>query len=383
MKNVLLISAKANMISQFNLRNIEILQSLGFKVHVGSNFLDFGSMSGEENEKLKAWLDEKGVVRHQLDFERELGTLKSNMQVFKQIRNVLKNGEEWEFIHAHSPIGAAIGRVAAKSLRVKTLYTAHGFHFFKGASLKKWAVFPVEWLLGFITDGLVTINHEDYAISRWIPAKRRFYLPSIGIDVKKLMSIDPELRKSFRNNVRKTLGIPNDAFVILNVGELSVRKNQEVVIRAMAQMDASVHFIIAGVGPRRQEYQDLAAKLGVADRVHLLGYRTDKEALHAASDVFVFPSKREGFGIGGFEAMVDGLYIIGSKNTGMVDYVVSPDLGVLVDPTSEQEILSELEKVKNNGLNADVEKHRDFLLQFDNNNVDQIMREIYLTMSEK
>lgn len=59
MKNVLLISAKANMISQFNLRNIEILQSLGFKVHVGSNFLDFGSMSGEENEKLKAWLDER------------------------------------------------------------------------------------------------------------------------------------------------------------------------------------------------------------------------------------------------------------------------------------------------------------------------------------
>lgn len=136
MKKVLIVAAKANMIRQFNQHNILILQELGFEVHVGTNFKEFGSMDNQENDKLIQWLKEHDVTSHQIDFGRKLGSFKANFVVIKQLRAIMKDKNEWAFMHAHSPIGSVLGRIAAKSQGVKTMYTSHGFHFFKGGPKK-------------------------------------------------------------------------------------------------------------------------------------------------------------------------------------------------------------------------------------------------------
>lgn len=378
MKKVLIVAAKANMIQQFNQHNILILKKLGFEVHVGTNFKEFGSMDGTENQKLINWLKEQNVTVHQLDFGRGLGSIKSNLVVIKQIKSILADSSEWAFMHAHSPIGSVLGRVAAKMCGVKTMYTSHGFHFFKGGPLKNWLIFPVEWLLGFITDQLIVINSNDLKISNWLPIENVEYIPSIGTDVKKMRSVTATERATIRKATRAELGLADDDFVLLNVGELSDLKNQRIIIEAMGKINnPHLKLMIAGVGKKGEEYIARAKELGLENQLLLLGYRNDIQALHFAADLFVFPSHREGFGLGGFEALVDGLKVIGTKNTGMVDYLIGPAYGVLLDTNNQAEVTEAIKMMMQPGYAANEEVDEAFLEKFDSSNVDQIMEEIY------
>ncbi|CAH0419139.1 glycosyltransferase [Periweissella ghanensis] len=378
MKKVLIVAAKANMIRQFNQHNILILQELGFEVHVGTNFKEFGSMDNQENDKLIQWLKEHDVTSHQIDFGRKLGSFKANFVVIKQLRAIMKDKNEWAFMHAHSPIGSVLGRIAAKSQGVKTMYTSHGFHFFKGGPKKNWLVFPIEWLLGFITDQLIVINSNDLKIADYLPIENVEYIPSVGIDVKKMMAITSEERASMRNEKRAELGLKPDDFVLLHVGELSNLKNQRIVIEAMGKINnPNLKFMIAGVGPNHDEYLALAKELGLENQLKLLGYRNDIQALHFAADLFVFPSRREGFGLGGFEALVDGLKVIGTKNTGMKDFIIGPAYGELIDTTNVDAVTNAIATVMAHPEKPGVGMDKNFIETFDSSNVDRIMKSIY------
>jgi glycosyltransferase involved in cell wall biosynthesis len=105
-------------------------------------------------------------------------------------------------------------------------------------------------------------------------------------------------------------GIP-DGRVVLNVGRLTRQKNQGVLIRALARLP-TIRLVIAGDGPALRDYQALAAKLGVGDRLHLLGdvTRNDASDLLAACDLFVFPSTWETFGLAAVEAAMAGRPIV-------------------------------------------------------------------------
>lgn len=115
----------------------------------------------------------------------------------------------------------------------KIIYTAHGFHFFKGSSLKSWFLFyPIEKYLSKYTDVLITINKEDYELAqKKMYATKTVYIPGVWVDLKKYskLNVDKVLK-------RKELGIPQDAFLLLSVGELSPRKNHQIVIRALGEM---------------------------------------------------------------------------------------------------------------------------------------------------
>ena len=105
----------------------------------------------------------------------------------------------YDIVHCHTPIAAMCTRLACRNARkkygMKVFYTAHGFHFFKGAPLKNWLVyFPVEWFCSFFTDTLITINQEDYAFAK------KFNLPIIEVikgDVD--ISVEPYIAKEGRN----------------------------------------------------------------------------------------------------------------------------------------------------------------------------------------
>ena len=206
---------------------------------------------------------------YQVDFSRS-PLLKQNIKAYGQIKKVIENGQ-YDIVHCHAPNASIITRLVCRRYRkkngLKVFYTAHGFHFYKGAPLKNWLFYyPVEKLCSRWTDVLITINNEDYALAqKKMKAKRVEYVPGVGIDLERFGS--PTVN---RETKREELGIPADAVLLLSVGELNENKNHETVIRAIAGMD--VYYIIAGKGDLREHLVKVAAEVGMANRVKCLGF---------------------------------------------------------------------------------------------------------------
>ena len=241
---------------------------------------------------------------------------KGNIAAIREIREIVKRGN-YDIVHCHTPIAAACTRLACKSLRkngLKVIYTAHGFHFYKGAPLKNWLVYyPIEWLCSFWTDVLVTINKEDFErAKKQLHVKRVEYVPGVGIDVAKFAET-----KVDRVKKRREIGVPEDAVLLVSVGELNENKNHSVVIKALSRIgNNNIHYSIAGKGEFDEKLRRLAKRVGVQDQVHLLGFRVDVNEIYTAADICVFPSIREGLGLAAVEGMACGLPLIVSDNRG-------------------------------------------------------------------
>lgn len=378
-KKVLMLAAKANMIQQFNHRNIRILQNLGYEVHVATNMVDFGSMSTDENERFKLWMSDNHVIAHQVDFERRMGTLKGNIRSIRQLREIFKTND-FSFIHVHSPLGSVLGRFVAKQFKVPAIYTAHGFHFFKGGPKSGWIVFyPLEWLFSFFTDTLITINDEDYALAKkHMHANQIVKINGIGVDVKNKWLVTDAEKKNARHRIRQEFNIPEDAFLLSSVGELSDRKNHRIVLEALQLMSSEelshIYYVIAGTGNNGDLLINLAQTFNFEKHFHLLGYRSDIDDINYASDVSIFPSLREGLGVAGLDATVDGTYLLGTKKGGVSDYIRDGENGNLFAPDSPEQ-LSQL--IRNCLTDMPKTKHFVFLKRFGHEKVDEVMMEVY------
>lgn len=377
MGKALFVTAAANMIWQFNRQNILILKQMGEDVVVATNFEKPGTITQKQVEQLQAWLDDHDVRWYQVDFERGIGNWSTNLKVIRQLRQIMRQ-EQITLLHCQSPIGAALGRIAAAFERVKVIYTAHGFHFFHGGPSFNWFLFfPIEFYLSFYTDILVVINDEDYAVARHFHQNTLMQIAGIGVDVSGALAVPESQRQNARRHLRADWGMTDDDFVMLNVGELSVRKNQTVILQAMAECDnMNQHLFIAGVGPLKATLEAQAIELGIAARVHFLGYRDDIRNLHYAADVNVFPSKQEGLAIAGLESVIDGLYLIGSDVRGIRDYILTSEMGAtfkLNDVKRLSELLEDAQSRRPRVPNSAVKALR----QFDREYVNDTMRDLY------
>jgi len=383
MKQALIIASVASMIDQFNMPNIRLLQKLGYHVEVACNFTIGNTCSQEKIAQLRKTLSEMKVDCFQIDFERSITKIAQNIKAYKELKAIAAQ-KKYDIIHCHSPIGGFIGRLVFKNYRKqgsKVIYTAHGFHFYKGASLKNWLFYyPVERLCAHWTDVLITINKEDYALAqKKFKAKQIVYVPGVGIDVTKFANTVVDKAKK-----RQDIGVPDDAFLLLSVGELSKRKNHETVIRALAQLDNSnIHYVIAGQGDLFDYLIKLAKDLKVYNQIHLLGFRTDAAELYKVTDLLVFPSYQEGLPVSVMEAMASGLPCIVSKIRGNVD-LINCDGGALCSLDSCEDFSKAISEYENN-LTIGKEKgeyNRMVAQKFDISNINIMMQNIYESISE-
>lgn len=378
-KKVLMLAAKANMIQQFNHRNIKILQRLGYEVHVATNMVDFGSMSYEENERFKQWMIDNGIFSHQIDFERRMGTLKGNIKSFRQLEKLFKENN-FEFIHVHSPLGSILGRLAAKKHNVPTIYTAHGFHFFKDGPKSGWLFFfPMEWMFSFITNTLITINDEDYRLAKkYMHANKIIKIDGIGVDIESAWQVSTEEKLYSRKKIRESLDIPESALLISSVGELSDRKNHRIVLEALklltVQQRKNIYYVIAGTGQNSEMLSKLAKSFEFEDHLKLLGYRSDVHDINFSSDLFIFPSFQEGMAVAGLDASVDSNWILGSNRRGISDYIIENVNGNLFEPTDANKLKNLI--LIRAGQRTSLQ-HFTFLKKFDYRRVDQITKLAY------
>lgn len=249
-----------------------------------------------------------------------------NIQAYKMLKKLIDNGS-FDIVECNTPVGSVIGRLAARKARkngTKVIYIAHGFHFFKGSSKSAWLMFyPVEKLLSYITDVLVTINKEDYErASKKFKAKQIVCIDGIGVDLERIENSCPD-----KSKVRREFCIKESDTVLISVGELRKLKNHRTIIEAMAKIEnKNLHYIIAGCGTFSGELSELAEKHGIKDRVHLPGFRNDVFDLLKSSDIFCFPSTREGMPLALMEAMAAGLPAVASNVRGNRD-LIAPGKG--------------------------------------------------------
>lgn len=304
-----------------------------------------------------------------------------NLKAYKELKHIIDEGE-YDIIHCHTPVGAMLTRLAAKQARkkgTKVFYTAHGFHFYKGAPAINWILYyPVEKWLSRYTDVLITINKEDYERAKTFKAGKVCYVPGVGIDLKKFNAgyVNKEQK-------RKEIGVSADDFVLLSVGELIPRKNHEVVIRALSvlkQLDKLNHieYVICGRGSYEADLRKLAEGLDVADHVHFLGYRNDISEICNCADLFVFMSHQEGLPVALMEAMACGLPAVCSNIRGNTDLIEDGVTGLLANNTPE-EVAQSISKMKsdtalrNRVASAALQK----IKQFDLSSVEDEMSKIY------
>lgn len=244
-----------------------------------------------------------------------------NLKTVQRLKRIVEK-EEYDIVHCHTPVAAVCTRIACLRARRKgtrVFYTAHGFHFYKGAPLKNWLLYyPVEWMCSWWTDVLITINKEDYKrAKKKFHAKETIYVPGVGVDMEKFQ---PDA--TIREKKRAELGLKETDIMILSVGELNRNKNHAVVIRALAELNnKNLHYFITGQGELRDELILLADDLKICGQVHLTGYRADVSELMQAADIFVLPSIREGLNVSLMEAMASGLPCIAGRIRGNTDLI--------------------------------------------------------------
>lgn len=343
MKKALMIASMASMLDNFNTANIELLRELGYEVTLAANFEREDSNSRERVQNFKCRMQERYRIE-QIDFTRKLLNIKGQIKSYRQIKKL--TDKEFSLIHCHSPICAAMTRMAFRRKRktgTKVIYTAHGFHFYKGAPLKNWLFFfPVEWICSHWTDVLVTINREDYACAkRYLRAKEVRYIPGVGVDLERFQSAQVDRRAK-----REELKLDPNNVMMLSVGELSKRKNQSMILNVLKQIkDFKVKYIICGIGDMEINLRRMIRNLQLEERVYLLGYRNDIEELCQAADIFVFPSLQEGLPVALIEAMASGLPVVCSKIRGNMDLIVEGKGGFLCRVDNQDDFVKAITKI--------------------------------------
>lgn len=310
MKKVLFVASVTKHINVFHIPYLKYFKDKGYEVHVASN----------GNEKIK-YCDK----HFNLEFERSPFKAK-NIKVYKKLKKIINDGN-YEIIHCHTPVASVLTRLAAKKTRrrngTKVFYTAHGFHFYKGAPLKNWIIYyPIEKYLAKRTDTLITINEEDYEFAKKkLNARKVEHVHGVGVDEEKFNFYFSD---SERDAMRQNLTVGPLDFLMMYAAELNDNKNQKMLIDTMkivVKMFPNIKLILAGTGPLKEAYEKEITENFLQNNIFLIGYRTDIPKLLKISDLYVATSKREGLPINILEAMISGLPLVVTDSRGQRELV--------------------------------------------------------------
>ncbi len=330
---VLFLATVYSHLAHFHIPFINLLQSKGYVVHTAA------SVDGDYVERVRA----TGAFCWDIPFARSPYHPR-NVRAYQRLRELLRR-ERYDLIHVHTPVASFLGRyLAKKTHQGPVLYTAHGFHFFKGAPLRNWLLYyTAEKLAAKWTDALIVMNSEDYELAQKLgfqPEKNLFYVHGVGVDLNEFSP--PSV---LGGGVRSEFGIGTDEPVVTCIGELTDRKNQGFLLDAWSLLTERLdvgHLLLVGTGSRLEVLRRRVERERIP-RVHFLGYRTDIPAILAETDVVVLVSKHEGLPRCLMEAMSAGKPIVASNVRGNRDLVEHLETGLLVELGDNASLASALE----------------------------------------
>ena len=378
-RKVLIVVSVVSFIEWFNKENVDYLnKEKDCEVHIACNF-DY--MDDTDEERTRKYIDRiksEGVILHNIHFARSPFS-SENIACYKKLKAIIDE-HHFDLIHVHTPTVSILTRLAARKARkdgTVVMYTCHGFHFHNAAPKKNWIMFyPMERIMSRFCDYIVTINQEDFHRAQTFHAPNVRYIPGVGVNlsrIKNAASID-------KHFLRKSIGIPEDGILVLSVGEMIPRKNHEVIIRAIAKAGIdNIYYAICGKGPLRESLQKLAETLTLGNRVKFLGFRKDIPELCNVADISAFPSRIEGLGLAGIEAMAAGVPLVSSNVHGILDYVKDGVTGYALNPDDVEGFANAIKKLAVN-MNLRKQMHEECIKAvepFDIHNALRSMWNIY------
>ena len=383
MGKVLNVATVASNLNQFDRENLKILKDLGYDIHIACNFNEGNSWSQHALYDFQKFLAGLDAEYFDVGFSRNITDFSSLRRSYKTLLQIVREND-YDFLHCHTPVASAICRMVARKTGIKVIYTAHGFHFFKGAPLKYNLLFKnVEKHLAKHTDMLITMNQEDLQAAEKFRLRKGGsvkYIPGVGLDVDAIKN-----RVVDREEKRREIDVPADATVIITVAELIVRKNYPAAIKAFAESaDENSYYVICGTGPLEDELKELAESLGVIDRIRFLGYRSDVYDILKTADIFLFTSTQEGLPVAVMEAMAAGLPCVISDIRGSNELVADSKGGFVIDYTDIGTFSQKIKLlIQNPALQSKMGEYNQIKInEFNREKVNILMRENYLELQK-
>lgn len=368
-KKVLLTATVQSHICQFHKPLMKLLQENGYEVHVAArdNLAEKNGLKIDFADKV-----------FDVPFERSPLSPK-NLKAYKEVKKIIDNGD-YDFVHTNTPAAGVFTRLAAQKARKKgtcVIYTAHGFHFYDGAPKKNWMIYyPIEKFCARLTDKLITITEEDYALASENFKTNVYHIHGVGANSSKFYALCEEEKKT----IREELCIPEDTKVIVNVGELLPNKNQRTAILAMKKVVEkypTAKLFIAGNGPELDNLTNLVKENGLGNSVEFLGYTLELNKYNNIAECSVACSFREGLPLNVMEAMLCENAVVASNNRGHRELVKDGVTGFIVGATDVDAFADRIIKVLDNpseyGTNA-----VQYANQFTDANVLNELKEIYV-----
>lgn len=324
-KKVLFIAHDDKFVKHFLTEHKKTFELLEYSVYYAVNN-KYGSFDNDVYAKV---LD--------IDIQQSPFKLTKNFKAFKQILKFIKQ-ENISVIYAHTPVGGVLGRLVKffnKNLIV--IYLPHGYHFLKGSSILSWiAYYPIEKVLSHLTDLIITINKEDYLLTRKKMSKKMDVQLINGVGVN-INHADLEFRARDEN----------DIFNITHVAELNDNKNQLCLLKAVKLLiDKSnqgilipkfkVYFI--GEGRNLELLKDYVQQNNLGECVEFLGYIDNVDDYLYRSDCAVSCSRREGLPVNLIESLSYGIPIVATNCRGNRDVVQNGVNGYLTQFNNENEL---------------------------------------------
>lgn len=373
MMKALMLAPMGSVHRRFNKANIDALLNLNFQIELAANFSN-GNGPESHNQNFIEECAKKGIVTHSIPFERH--SLKGSLKCLPQVKKLLREGN-FDIVHAHTETGGLILKLAKGEKRECVFfYTPHGMSFWKGSPLKSQIIYrPLERWICSSMDANLAMNQEEYQTLRKWNARTAKFVHGIGLDVSRFKSKEAP-------DIRHEIGLSNQDVVLLSVGELDDNKNHAVVLKAMSQIkDICPHYVVCGVGPNKDYLLEMAKNLGIQDKLHLLGYRSDIPAVIRSANIFVFPSFHEGLPVSLMEAMAGGIPVICSEIRGNVDLIKPGYNGFLFKPDNANQLKEYLEKlIEDPALRKEISRHN--MIDIENysyNVVVEELKRLYLT----
>ncbi|MCP3030042.1 glycosyltransferase family 4 protein [Halobacillus sp. A1] len=276
---------------------------------------------------------------------------KKNMKAYRQLKKIIDDNQ-YNIIHCHTPMGGALTRLASIKARkhgAKVIYTAHGFHFCKGAPLMNWLMYyPVEKVLAHLTDSLITINEEDYHLAqRKLKAASIELVHGVGVDSEEFKPVPYKEKIA----LRKSYGYRPDDFLFIYPAEFNANKNQQFLLHAFNLVKNKIpnaRLLLAGEGAGLADCKKMAEQMEIQSKVDFLGFRRDMKQLLSISDVGVGSSLREGLPVNIMEAMACELPIIAVENRGHRELIDHDVNGWLISKDEVIEFSRKMQVLANN-----------------------------------
>jgi glycosyltransferase involved in cell wall biosynthesis len=307
------------------------LQRAGYDVHIACS-------RGQYFERLAA----EGFEMHEVALRRTFNATAHVRPLF-QIWRLLRKGR-FDVVNAHSPVAAAVGRLAAWLAGVRPrVYTVHGFYFHEGMpGVQRWLLVAIEWLLGRITDRFMFVSEEDRQTALRVGIARREEDTTALLNGVDLGTFRPaRVNNAEAAELRRHLGLPPGTPVVGIVGRIVREKGYREFLQAARSLAASgvnARFLVLGdslPSDRDQfgaKFRRQVREAGLEDRFVFTGLTGRVPEYLRAMDIFVLPSYREGMPRSVLEAMATGLPVVATRIRGCREAVLHGETGLLVPP---------------------------------------------------